>query len=239
MPDASSFGEIGSRILGKILSGTVIVFLVLLLGIAILVVALVVRYYRQFNVKVEIKSLRGSGTRGEPIYKIVPDKGAMIFNKKDKRHYFRLWGEKVDLTPPPLDVMELRADGTNQIKIYQPSPEEYYYMSPDRIIVDKIVRDGQQIDFPRAEYNIVDGDVSYWNILSKRDNRKLFDTESMLMKLLPYVGIFFMFVAVIFLTYIITDHWGEFASAAQYLKEAAQALRDVSTASVTTSSGTG
>ena len=74
-----------------------------------------------------------------------------------------------------------------------------------------------------------------WSVtFSPRDNRKLFDMESLIMKLLPFIIPMLMFMLVIFLTYMITDHWGEFASAAKALSDAAKALQEVSTASTVT-----
>lgn len=234
-----TFKEMGGDLASNLISGAIMVFLVLICGAVIVSVLMYVRYLRQFNVRVEIKSLRGSGTQGEPIYKIVSDKGGMILNKKDKRHYFRLLKERIELPPPPLDCMELQANGTNQIKILQKSQDEYYYLLPEKIELKKIVKGGKLVLLAEAHLNVVEGDISYWNVLRKRDNRKLFDTENLLLKILPYVGIFLMFITVIFLTYMITDHWGTFSDAAASLAEAAKALERASTATVITSSGVG
>lgn len=239
MVDTSLVNEAGGKIVDRIFSGFTFIFIILILGTAIVGILLYVRYLRQFNVKVEIKSLRGSGTQGEPVYKIVSDKGAMILNKKDKRHYFRIHGEKVDLPPPPLDCLELTANGTNQVRIFQKSQDEYFYLLPDRVDVNWIIKDGKRIPIGQAKLNVVEGDISYWNTLKKRDNRKLFDTESFVTKFLPYVGIFLMFMAVIFLTYMITDHWGTFEQAASHLREAAQALKDTTVAGTATETGVG
>jgi hypothetical protein len=226
--------DVATRLLDTIISGSIYVFVALMMISIIVVVLLWVRHIRKFNIIVELKSLRGSGTKGEPVYKIVDDKGGMIFDKKDKRWWLRLKKERVDLPPPPLDCLEVRADGRNQLKIYQKSQEEYYYLIPDRIDLEYVMKAGKKVPLAQAKLNIVEGDISYWNSLRKRDNRKLFDTESLILKALPYVGMFLMFISIIFLTYIISDHWGTFATAAEALKEAAQALRDANMARLTT-----
>ena len=230
--ETGAFKDVGSQLIERLISGSIIVFLILVSGGIIMGVLWYVKYLRQFNIKVEIKSLRGSGTKGEPIYKIIPDWGGMIYDKKDKRHYFKLLREKVELPPPPLDCLELQANGRNQLKIFQKSQEEYYYLLPEQINLENVIRGGKKIPVGRAELSVIEGDIAYWNTLRKRDNRKLFDTETLLLKILPYVGIFLMFITVIFLTYIISDHWGTFNSAAQALREAAFALRDTSVAQV-------
>ena len=234
MVDTGGFGDVGKQILDRVVSGGVLVVGGIILSLFILGIGLYIRYLRQFNIKVEIKALRGSGGRGEPIYKIVNDTGAFITNRKDHSEWFRLRGERVDLPLPPLECLQLDAKGKNNIKIYQKSATEYYYLLPDTIDVKNIIRNGKQIPVAQGELKIVEGDISYWNILRKKDNRKIFDTESLFMKLLPYIIPVLMFMLVIFMTYMITDHWGEFSSAAQALKEAAYALRDTTSAAVTT-----
>ena len=69
--------------------------------------------------------------------------------------------------------MELQANGTNQIKIFQKSQEEYYYMLPETINLSIVIRGGEKVSLAQAKLNVVEGDVSYWNVLRKRDNRKI------------------------------------------------------------------
>lgn len=232
--DTSGFGNVGKDLIGKLVSGGLIIVGVLILCGIILGVALYIRHLRKFNIKVEIKSLRGSGTRGEPIYKIVNDVGGFIDNKKDQTRWFRLRGERVDLPSPPLEALQLDSKGVNHLKIFQKSDTEYFYLLPDKIDMKVLIRNGVEVPIAELEMKVAEGDVVYWGQLRKRDNKKMFDMESMLMKLLPYIVPMLMFMLVIFLTYMITDHWGEFASAAASLSQAAEALRDVSTASTTT-----
>lgn len=236
IPGLETFEGRAGEILSQIVTGGFAIILILILAGVILGVALYVRYLRQFNVKVEIISIRGGGTKEEPIYKIINDVGGFIVNKKDQTRFFRLRGEKVDLPSPPLESLQLDAKGRNHIKIFQKSDTEYYYMFPDKIDTKYVVREGKDIPIAQMSLKISEGDVAYWGQLRKRDNKKLFDTESIIMKLLPFLIPMLMFMLVIFLTYMITDHWGDFASAASALRDAAQALRDTgctSTATVT------
>lgn len=238
MVDMSAFGDVGGQILQRIMSGTIIVFMVLILGGIIVGVGFYIRYLRQFNIRVRIRSVRNPGTKGSPIYKVVDDWGGYIYKKREgqKVRWFRLKGEKVDLPTPPLECLEIGVGGRNHINILQKSDEEYYYMIPDNINYETIVRnkDGKMVDIPVGEvgFKIVEGDVAYWNQLRKRDNKKLFDTESIVMKILSYLVPVLLFMMVIFMTYFITEHWGEFSAAAEALKEAAFALRDATTADV-------
>lgn len=237
MVDTSSFQTAGNEILGKIVTGSIMLIGALFIAGIILGTALYIRYLRQFNIKVEIKSLRGSGSRGEPIYKIISDVGGFVENKQDKTRWFRLKGEKIDLPSPPLEALQLDASGVNHLKIYQRSDTEYYYLLPDRINTSVVVRDGKVIPVAQMELKISDGDVVYWGQLRKKQDRKMFDMESMLMKIIPYIGLMILFVGVVFLSYMITDNWGTFAAAADALREAAEALKDMSTAQVTSTGG--
>lgn len=228
------FAEKGTQIIGSIVKGGVAVGIILIILAVIIGVALYIRYLRKFNVKVQILSLRGSGTFGEPIYKIINDAGGFIEDKDSKSRWFRLRNQKIDLPSPPLDALQLDANGNNYVKILQKSDTEYYFLLPDAINEKIIVRNGKNIPVSQVNMKVVEGDVSYWGQIRKRDNKKMFDMESLMMKLLPYIIPTLMFMLVIFMTYMITEHWGEFSTAAQALKDAAESLKQISTADVTT-----
>lgn len=231
-----SMGGTASKIASMVVRGGIIVIMIIILAIIAVVVGLYVRYRSQFVYKVEIKSKRSSGVSKSEAYKIIEDKGAFIRNKKEGSVYFRLLNQKVDLTPPPLECMQIGIKGKNYIKIFQPSDEEYYYLMPDEIqLVNAVTTKGDNISVAMQKVRAIGGDSAYWNILRKRENRKLFDTEGLLMKLLPYIVPVLMFMLVIFLSYMITEHWGEFSAAATALKEAAEALSNAHSATVAVS----
>ena len=230
---AGTFGTLGSALLSKLMTGGIVIIIIIILCIIIVAVALYVRYLSQFIYDVEIKSLRSSGIRDIEGYKILKDKGAFIRNKRDKSVWFRLKGQMVDLPPPPLEAIQLGVKGKNYVKILQKSDEEYYYLLPDKVDMINVLRDGKEIKIGTETVKVIDGDVAYWNIQRKKSDKKLFDVESLAMKLLPYIIPVLMFMLVIFLTYFITQHWGEFASAAAALERAADRLASISSAGVT------
>lgn len=232
-----TFGKVGGLILEKLVTGGIIVILVVILCFIIVGIALYIRYNSQFIYDIEIKSLRSSGFGKSQNYKILKDKGAFIRNKKDKSVKFRLKNQRVDLPVPPLECMQLGVKGKNYIKVFQKSDEEYYYLLPSRIDWETVIRDGQEIKIGEETVKVIDGDVAHWNIQQKKENKKIFDTESMVMKLLPYIIPVLMFMLVIFMTYFITNHWGEFTAAAQALEKAANSLASVSTATTTAAGG--
>lgn len=233
MVDFSGVRGVASQILNRVVTGGIMVIGVVIFAILVLVILLYVRYIRQFNIDVEIKSTRSRGATGggESVnYKLLSDKGGMIHNKKDKRWYFRLRKERVDLPLPPYQCFQIGEGGRNKIKIWQPSHEVYHYMLPDKINTSKMIIDGEEINIAEQEMKVVSGGDIYWNILKKKDMRKIFDPESLLMKLLPYIIPVLMFMLVIFMTYFITQHWGEFTAAAKALEEAAKILQETTQA---------
>lgn len=229
---SGTFGSIGSQIASKLVSGSLIIVLVIIFCVIIVAIAFWLRYLSQFVYKVEIKSRRSSGMMGKEDYKIIEDKGAMIRNRKDKTTWFRLKGQMVDLPPPPLEAIQLGVKGKNYVKIFQKSDDEYYYLIPEKINMETVIKDGREIFLGQENVKIIDGDVAFWNIQRKKVDKKLFDAESTLMKILPYIIPVLMFMLVIFMTYFITQHWGEFSTAAQALERAADRLATVSSAEV-------
>jgi len=229
--DFGGAGEIGSQLLEKIMSGTIIVFGILIFGLLITGIVWYVSYMRKFNIKVRVKSKMSTGVDGNPSYKIFYDKGAILFKKKDKRSFFRIKGERVDLPSPPFEVREFLDKGGSEIGIRKESENEYYYEIPGIIEKKYILKDGKKIPYIQQNTRTVGSGDAYWNVLRKRDNRKLFDLEGLLGKLAPIIGMVLMFMLVIFLTYMITDKWGVFQEAAKQLNNAAQAIREATTAS--------
>lgn len=215
------FGDIGSRIFGGIVTGGFWIVFALIIAGVILAIGLYLRYIFKFNIKVEIKSLRSSGGGTEPIYKLIFDKGGFVDKKigDAKITYFRLLKEKVDLPPPPFDLLQLGTGGKNYIKIFQKSDTEYYYLLPDRIDTSAIMIGDKVVPIAQSKMKIVTGSTAYWNLLRKKDNRKMFDTESLAMKLLPYIIPALMIVGVIFYTYIWLDKAPQIVSAGQKVAE--------------------
>ena len=242
MADTSAYTSIGRSILNRLIGGGIIAVVAILIGGIIVAVALLVRYYRQFNIKVRIKTKRGSGSDGKPIYKTYYDKGGIIFKRKDKRNVFKIFKERVELPVPPYEVMQILANGGNEVNVRKESDTEYYFEQEADFQRGYTYNEyGEQVQITKPKVKIVESDVSYWNVLRKKDNRKLFDVEGLLMKLLPYAVIFLMIIGVIFFTYIWLDKSPSIISATQEvakaLENAANALRDASVAQAAVTGG--
>lgn len=226
--------QVSNNVFGILFSGSIVIVGILLLCAVIVGVALYVRYIRQFNIFVEILSLRSTGTSQGNTNKIIFDKGALIYDKKDKSWYFRLLSYKIDLPTPPFNVLQNSTKG-NVLRILQKSNEEFVYLMPDVIDQYNIVdSEGKVIPIATLTLKQVEGDVSYWNQIRKRTNRKLFDTESLIMKLLPYLVPLLMFMLVIFMTWIIVKNFNVLESVARELRITSEILKSTTTPNVIT-----
>ena len=197
--------EIGTAILGKLVSGTLVVLLICVLAGFIIGLALYIRYMRQFNIKVRIKTKMGSGADGLPIYKIFYDKGAIVKKGREKRTCLKLRGERVELPEPPFEVRQILDKGGSEIGITRESANQYYYDLPSVIEKKFIIKDGQYVQVNEQKTNIIDSGVDYWGILKKRDNRKLFDFENFWMKILVFLPLAIVAISLVFMLYIVFD----------------------------------
>lgn len=195
------FATIASGLSEKIFSG------ILWFGLAIILIAILggvvwymAVYRRKFNIRVKIKSERTEDA------KIYFDKAAILYDKKDKNKYLRLLNTGVDLPVPPFKVLQHTNEG-DYLEIWRKSEDEFIYLTSgkiDRLNILKI--DGKLYPIAQTEQKQVEGDISYWNTKRKEKHRGLFDTETLLMKLLPYIPLFLGGIFMIFIMYILMDH---------------------------------
>lgn len=224
----------GSGLFGSALTGVLSLIGFLLIAGAIVGAAMYVRYLRQFDIKAEIISTRAN-IGGVDQYKIIFDKAGLIYSNQDKIWYFRVKGMKVDLPSPPFNVL-IPTDKGNMVKIWQKSAEEFVFLLPDAIDKSIIIRqDGKYYPTANLVVKQVEGDVSYWNIMRKQKNKKLFDPDSTIMKLLPFIVPLLMFVLVIFMTWMVIKNFDVLSGVADSLKQTAQILKGSTAATVTTS----
>jgi len=218
------FGEMGGALFGKIFSG------IIWFGLAVIVIGVIfgvmwyfIIYRRKFDIKVKVISDRA----GDPA--IYFDSAAILYDKKDKNKYFRFWGERTDLPVPPFKVLQKLRRG-DYLEVWRKSEDEFVFLTPPRINKMKVLRaDGKLYPIAQTEQKQVEGDIAYWNIKRKEKNKRLFDTESILMKLLPYIPHIIGGVITIFVLYILMDSLPEVLRA---LTDLAQELRSLKGAEV-------
>lgn len=223
----------GINLFSGLLSNTIKFIGYLVVAAVIIGVGWWVHYLRKFDIEVEIKSLRAD-MGGRKQYKIIHDKAGYIYSKRDKCWFFRLKDIKIDLKVPPFNVL-MPTDKGNKIKLLQTSPDEFTFLLEDEIIEDKIIgTDGKLYPISAIKLKQVEGDVAFWNIKRKSLNKGLFNPESTLMKLLPFIVPVLMFVLVIFMTWMVLKNFSVLGDVAASLKETAQILTSSTSATVTT-----
>lgn len=201
---SNPFGDVGSFIIDKVFSG------ILWFGIAAIVITALggIFYYlyyyrRKFDILIKIRSERAQDQ------KFYFDKGAVFYDKKDKTSYLRLLDGKVDLPLPPFNIIQRTGwfrGNKDIIELLRKGERTYIYLLPAKINKEMVVRtDGKQYPISESEQMMVEGDVDYWNTLRKQKNKNLFGSDSILMKLLPWIPHIITGVFIIFILYIFMD----------------------------------
>ena len=203
MVDPSNIvSTVGGEFVEKIFSG------LLWFGVAIIFVGVIgflgwwfLIYKKKFNILVKITSER-AGDRN----RIVFDKAAILKDRKDKSMYFRIWGMKLDLPAPKFNVLQSTSDG-DYLELYRTSENRIYYLTPSLIDKKNIIQSDGKLHALAVQTNKqIDPDMDFWGQRRMTENKKMFDTESMFMKLLPYLPAIMGGFITIFILYILLDH---------------------------------
>jgi len=200
------FNEVGGQLVEKIFSG------VLWFGIAVIIIFVLgfsmwyfLIYKKKFDIKIKVISERANSGNVE-IY----DKGAILTDNTTRTPYLRVWGLKRDFTVPKYDVMrKVYENGRDKdyIEIYRKGEEEFYFLTPPSISKTSVIKsDGKMYAISDQTQIMVDPEMAFWAIKRKTLNKKMFNTEGLLFKLLPYIGVLMGGVIMIFLLYILLDH---------------------------------
>lgn len=202
MAATNALKEVGNKLVSQIFSGAIwiggaLIIIAVLLG----VIYYFFVYQRKFDIKVKVISERAGDK-----HKIIFDKAAILRDRKTKNKFIRVWNLKVDLPLPKFNIFQISNEG-DFIEIYRTSEDQFYYLTPPRVDKDHVIKlDGKLYPILAPEYKQIDTDIAYWNVKRKDMNKRMFDTESLLMKLLPYLGILLGGVIIIFVLYILLDH---------------------------------
>jgi len=221
------FGDIAGQLTSKIFGS------ILWVGLALIIIAVVgglmyynLMYRRKFNIRVKIIS-----NRAEDKHSILFDKAAILRDRKAKTPYLRLWYLKRDFQVPKYNVMQ-SADIGDYIEMFRKSEDEFYFLTPSFINKKRIIRaDGKLYAVGEQEQTMVDPDMAFWATKRKTLNKKMFDTESLFMKILPYLPVIISGIVIIFILYILMDHLPGILSE---LKELVGAMKNLQSAQVTT-----
>lgn len=232
---ADQFTSAGVTLFSGLLTGGIKLIIGLIVAGVIIGAFFWIRYLRQFDIEVEIKSLR-AGSHGKPQYKILHDKAGYLYDRKNKMYYFKIRGMNIELVAPPFNVL-IPTDKGNKIKLLQTSADEFTFLLEDDVNTEVIIgTDGKEYPISQVKTKQLEGDVAFWNMKRKSQNKDLFNPDSTIMKLLPYIVPVLMFVLVIFMTWIVVKNFSVLAGIAESLKQTAEILARSGAATVTTHS---
>lgn len=213
---ADVFGAVAGGIANRIFSG------ILWFGIAIIIILVIgflmwffFIYRRKFDIKVKIKS-----ERAEDNYSIIIDKAAILVEFRTKLPYFRVWGLKRDFPVPKYKVLQKTSEG-DLLEILRKGEDEFYFLTPPKIVKEYIIKsDGKR--YPMAEQSqiMIDPEIAFWMNKRKDSNKKMFDTEKIWMKILPFIPHIISGVLVIFILWILMDSLPEILGQLRQLTQA-------------------
>ena len=158
-------------------------------------------YQKKFSIKVKVISERANDKNV-----IIFDKAAILKDRKDGSTYFKLWNLKLELPAPSFNVLQTAGKG-DYLELYRTSQNSIYFLTPSKIDKTKTYQhDGKTILLASQRTNKINPDMEFWQVKRKSMNKKMFDTESMFMKLIPYIPQIIGGVIMIFTLYILMSH---------------------------------
>ena len=192
------FGDIAAQVASVAFSSVLYIFIAVVVGGAILGLFMYIKWRKQFDIEVKIKS-----TRAEDKFSIIFDRAAIIKDKKDGTRYFELLNQKIELAVPPYNVLQTSSKG-DFLELWRKSETEYIYLTPPKIDREYYMKSNGLL-YPMADVKQtqLEGDVAYWRIKRRETNKGLFDLESVWMKLLPYVPQIIGGILVVFVLYVL------------------------------------
>lgn len=201
MADADILQNVGGELVSRIF-GSILYF-----GLAFLIIGVLggFMYYqfiyrKRFDIDVKLISNRANNNNS-----IILDKAAILYEPKTTIPYFRIWGLKRDFPVPKYDVLQKTNKG-DYLEIYRDSEESFYFLTPSQIYKTQVIQgNGQLVNLSDQKQVMVDPEMGFWAVKRKSTNKKMFDTESLIMKILPYVPQIVGGVIVIFILYILMD----------------------------------
>lgn len=221
------FQEIGGAVFSRIFSSILWVGLgIIIIGVLCFLMWYFLLYQRKFDIKVKIIS-----NRAEDKNSVIFDKAAILTDRKTKTAYFRVWGLKRDFPVPKYNVLQ-RTNKGDYLEIYRKSENDFYFLTPPQINNKRVIKsDGKLYAFSDQDQVMVDPEMGFWAVKRKTINKKMFDTDSILMKVLPYIPHIIGGMIMIFVLYILMDHLpGILGELRQLVAE----MRNIQTANVVT-----
>jgi len=190
-------GQLVSRIFGSILWFGIVVIVA---GVIVGTVYYFFIYRRKFDIKVKINS-----NRSNEKYSVIFDKAAILTDRKNRTPYLRIWALRRDFPVPKYNVIQKTNTG-DYIEMFRKSENEFYFLMPSELNKTHLIRDdGKKYMLANHSQIMVDPEMGFWAAKRKTNNKKMFSTDSILMKILPYVPQIVGGVITLFILYILMD----------------------------------
>ncbi len=202
MAEGGIMSEVSGQFVDRIFSGIIwFGVAVLLIGIIGFLIYFFLIYKKKFNIQVKVTSERANERD-----RIIFDKAAILVDRKDKSKFFRIWGLKLDLPAPKFNVLQATNKG-DYLELYRTSEDTIYYLTPSVIDKTKVIKgDGKVYLLASQKNKQIDPDMAFWGTRRMMENKSMFDTESLLMKILPFLPQILGGMFMIFILYILLDH---------------------------------
>jgi len=205
---ASVITEVGTQFIDKAFSG------ILWIGIAFIVLGVMgfvmywfLIYKRKFNIKVKIISERANDKN-----MIIFDNAAILKDRKNGSHYFKLWKLNLELPSPKFSVLQ-SAGSFDYLELYRTSENTIYFLAPPAIDKKKVINeDGKEYLIASQISKQINPDMEFWAIKRKGMNKKMFDPEKLWMKILMFLPQLMVGVLSIFVLYILMSYLPEVLS---------------------------
>ncbi len=168
---------------------------------------LVLIYKRKFNIKVKIISERANDKN-----RIIFDQAAILRDRKDGSHYFKLWKLGLELPSPKFSVLQ-SAGRFDYLELYRTSENTIYFLAPPAIDKKRVIGvDGREYLIASQTSKQINPDMEFWAIKRKGMNKKMFDPEKLWMKMLMFLPQLMVGVLSIFVLYILMSYLPEILS---------------------------
>jgi len=205
---ASVINEVGSKFIDQAFSG------ILWIGIAFIVLGVMgfvmywfLIYKRKFNIKVKVISERANDKN-----MIIFDQAAILKDRTNGSHYFKLWNLKFELPSPKFSVLQ-SAGKFDYLELYRTSEDTIYFLAPPAIDKKRVInQDGKEYLIASQISKQINPDMEFWAIKRKGMNKKMFDPEKLWMKILMFLPQLMVGVLSIFVLYILMSYLPEILS---------------------------
>lgn len=197
-----AIGEQLQGITGNIFGSIFNVTIMAVLGLIVLGMVGALMYYffiykKKFDIQVKIISDRAN----EP--HIVFDKAGILYDRKNKTNYFKLWKLKKELETPPFNILQKTNKG-DFIELYRTGENQFVFLTRPKIDKEWIVKaNGKKFPMAKMIHKQIESDF-YWQLKRSQEDKSWISPDSFLSKIIQMLPILIpgVLMIVIFLFFL-------------------------------------